>query len=117
MEQLIRAQTKDLDDFAVEPVEAPLREMRNQVVEGRPPTLNADRNLRRQSPVAIVAQRSARGGDGIGRSGVPRNSQRGIEAARRRDHDSRAAASPAASREPARNSLVLIGRRLLLAAR
>jgi hypothetical protein len=54
VQQLIRAESQNLDDFRVQSIEGALRERGDQVIERSPPPLNTGRNLGRQRAVALV---------------------------------------------------------------
>ena len=98
---MIGAETKDLDDFRVEPIDRALRELDDQVIERRAPALDAAGDFGGQRAVAIVVQAPARerdrrrqvgvaGGDGA--EDVVRRDTRGC------DHGAAVKRSPAVRR-------------------
>ena len=71
MQQLVGAEAEDLDDLGIQPVEGALRELRDQVIEGGPPSLHAGGDLRGEGAVAVVVQAAARAAIAVGRSARP----------------------------------------------
>jgi hypothetical protein len=63
VEHLIHAQAKDLDHFGIEPVDPPLRECDDQVIDGGAPALDTGRDFGGQRAIAVVVQRLARDGN------------------------------------------------------
>ena len=64
MQQLIGAEPKDLDDLLIEPIDRPLGECGDEMVERRPPALHADGNVGRERAIALVVEAFAREGNG-----------------------------------------------------
>ena len=99
VKELVGAEAKNLAHFAIEPLDRPLGKMRDQVVEGGSPALDADGDFGGQRLVPIVAKRGARGGERIGKVGASRLHRRqdlvGGDASRR-DHGCGVRISPAA---------------------
>ena len=91
VEELIGAETEDVEDLRIEPVDRARGQFADQMVEGGPASLDTRRNLRRERAVAIVVQPDARRRDG--RREVPALRDRSQDLVRRhasgRDHRGR----------------------------
>ena len=115
VQQLIGAEAQDLDDLRIEPLDRPLREVADQMIERRPPALHAGRDLGGQRAVALVGERRARARDrgrqiGAARRTRPGGSRRRRRAPARSWRARRSDRRPASSGWPARNSRAVIGR-------
>ena len=112
VQQLIGAETQDLDDLRVETLDWPLRDVADHVVERRPPALHARGDFRGQGAVALVGERRTsagyRGRQVRTASGDGEEDLVGGDA-RRRDHGAAERRRPASSGWPARKSRARIG--------
>ena len=63
MEQLIGAEAKDLDDFRIEAIDRAFGKLDDQVIQGRPPALDAAGDLGGERAIAVVVQAGAGEGD------------------------------------------------------
>jgi hypothetical protein len=112
VEQLVRAQTQDVDHLAIETRDRPLGEMTDQMIQRAAPALHAGGDFRGERAVALVSEHRAGVGNAGGQVGsVCRNGAKDLvrRVARRRDHRAPNAV-PGSSGWPARNSRAVIGR-------